>query len=205
MARSTKAQATLATCTVEHRGRGFVLRAGRRNYRSAVSFCIGGQGKPPPHEASAVQNPRSGPTMNTLWCDSGSTHRRSMMDQRKTSGEYEKTRVDCCTALGVAGRGAITTTAAGCRRPDKHIDTPQYRCYLPRRNSRDVLQCTHQPEPSRLWINRGIRRRVRIGRRCRQHHAVHPSLFGIPPGQRTVQLTEGLAAVVLLVVSARNP
>src|ERR1700730_3445515 len=103
-----------------------------------------------------------------------------MMDQRKTNGEYEKTRVDCCTALGVAGRGAITTTAAGCRRPDKHIATPQYRCYLPRRNSRDVLQCTHQPEPSRLWINRGIRRRVRIGRRCRQHHAVHPSLFGIP-------------------------
>src|ERR1700686_2918461 len=128
-----------------------------------------------------------------------------MMDQRKTSGEYEKTRVDCCTALGVAGRGAITTTAAGCRRPDKHIATPQYRCYLPRRNSRDVLQCTHQPEPSRLWINRGIRRRVRIGRRCRQHHAVHPSLFGIPTGQRTVQLTEGLAALVLLVVSARNP
>ena len=160
---------------------------------------------PRPHEASAVQNPRSGPTMNTLWGDSGSTHRRSMMDQRKTSGEYEKTRVDCCTALGVAGRGAITTTAAGCRRPDKHIATPQYRCYLPRRNSRDVLQCTHQPEPSRLWINRGIRRRVRIGRRCRQHHAVHPSLFGIPPGQRTVQLTEGLAAIVLLVVSARNP
>src|SRR6202049_3007041 len=62
--------------------------------------------------------------MNTLWCDSGSTHRRSMMDQRKTNGEYEKTRVDCCTALGVAGRGAITTTAAGCRRPDKHIATP---------------------------------------------------------------------------------
>jgi hypothetical protein len=112
--------------------------------------------------------------------------------------------IDCCTALGcVAGRGA--TTATGCRRPDKHIDTPQYRCYLPRRDSRDVLQCTHCPEPWWLRIDRGVRRRVRIGRRCRQHHAVHPPLFGIPPGQRTVQLTEGLAAVVLLIVSARNP
>jgi hypothetical protein len=84
--------------------------------------------------------------------------------------------------------GRCATTAAGCRRPDKHIATPQYRCYLPRRNSRDVLQCTHQPEPRWLWISRGIRRRVRIGRRCRQQHVVHPNLSGISAGQRIVQL-----------------
>src|ERR1700688_5099356 len=113
--------------------------------------------------------------MHTLWCDSGSTHRRSMMDQRKTSGEYEETRVDCCTALGVAGRGAITATAAGCRRPDKHIATPQYRCYLRRGNHRDVLQCTDQPES--WWLR--IEQRVGVERRSRSSHAVHSALLGI--------------------------
>src|ERR1700722_16040792 len=47
-----------------------------------------------------------------------------MMDQQKTSGACEETGVDCCIALGVARRGAITVTAAGCRRPDEHIAPP---------------------------------------------------------------------------------
>src|ERR1700722_10004803 len=107
-----------------------------------------------------------------------------MMDQRKTSGAYEETRVYSCTALGVAGRGAITATAAGCRRPDEHIATPQYRCYLRRGNHRDVLQCTHQPET--WWLR--IEQRVGVERRSRSSHAVHSALLGIPAGQRTVQL-----------------
>src|ERR1700730_8824889 len=88
-----------------------------------------------------------------------------MMDQRKTSGEYEETRVDCCTTLGVAGRGAITTTAAGCRRPDKHIATPQYRRNLRRGNARDILQRTHEPEHEWLWVR--IERRVQIEQHVR--------------------------------------
>jgi hypothetical protein len=98
------------------------------------------------------------------------------------SGAYEETRVDSCIALGVARRGAITATAAGCRRPDEHIATPQYRCYLPGGNSRDVLQCTHQPEP--WWLR--IEQRVGVERWSRGSHAVHSTLLGIPAGQRTV-------------------
>jgi hypothetical protein len=97
---------------------------------------------------------------------------------------YEETRANCCTGVScVAGRGA--TTAAGCRRPDKHIATPQYRCYLQRGNCRHVLQRTQQPEPWWLRINR----RVRIERWCRQQHVVHPNLSGVSAGQRIVQLT----------------
>jgi hypothetical protein len=43
-----------------HRGRGFVLRAGRRNYRSAVSFRIGGQGKPSPPRGLGGPKPSVG-------------------------------------------------------------------------------------------------------------------------------------------------
>jgi hypothetical protein len=84
------------------------------------------------------------------------------------SQSYEETRVDCSTALGVvAGRGAIATTAAGGRRPDKQLATPQYRRYLHRRNDRDVLQRTHRPEHGWLRIARryGIEQRYRIEQR----------------------------------------
>src|ERR1700722_2220496 len=98
----------------------------------------------------------------------------------------EETRANCCTGLScVAGRGA--TTAAGCGRPDKHIATPQYRCYLQRGNCRHVLQRTQQPEP--WWLRNN--RRVRIERWCRQQHVVHPNLSGVSAGQRIVQLIAG--------------
>ena len=93
----------------------------------------------------------------------------SQADVRMRSRIMKKTRANSCTGLScVAGRGA--TTATGCRRPDKHIATHQYRCYLQRGNDRDVLQRTQQPEPWWLRINRSVRleRCVRIERRCRQ-------------------------------------
>jgi hypothetical protein len=91
------------------------------------------------------------------------------------------------------GHGAITT-GAGCRRPDKHVATPRYRRYLPRGNSRDVLQRTQQPEQ---WGLR-IEGRVAVERRSSRSHAVHSTLLGIPAGQRIVQLKhheESIAAV----------
>ena len=121
---------------------------------------------------------------------------------------YEETRVDCRIPLGgVAGRGPISTTAAGCRRPHKQLDTPRYRRYLHRRNDRDVLQRTHRPEHGWLRIARryGIEQRYRIEQRVcieqrvwierwcgwRWHHRiVNSALLGVSATQRIVQLTK---------------
>jgi hypothetical protein len=114
---------------------------------------------------------------------------------------YEETRVDCGSPLGgVASRGPISTTAAGCRRPDKQLATPQYRRYLHPRNDRDVLQRTHRPEHGWLRIawRYGIEQRYRIEqwvwieRWCgwRWHHRIVDSaLLGVSATQRIVQLT----------------
>ena len=115
---------------------------------------------------------------------------------------YEETPVDCGSPLGgVAGRGAVSATAAGCRRPDKQLDTPQYRRYLHRRNDRDVLQRTHRPEHGWLRIARryGIEQRYRIEQRvwierwcgwCWPHRIVNSALLGVSATQRIVQLTK---------------
>src|SRR4029077_18689052 len=114
---------------------------------------------------------------------------------------YEEIHVDCCTAPGsVAGRGAVSTTAAGCRRPDKHIVATKYRRYLHRVNARYVLQCTHQPEPWWLWFKRlcwikcqiGLGRWVRGDRPQWHRRAVgsYSDLLAISTGQRVVQLTK---------------
>ena len=73
----------------------------------------------------------------------------SILGRREDQGAYyEETCVDRRTALSdVASRGAVSTTAAGCRRPDKQFVTHRYRRYLPSGNGGDVLQCTHKPEP----------------------------------------------------------
>jgi hypothetical protein len=114
---------------------------------------------------------------------------RILVGRREDEVAYEETRANCCTRLScVAGRGA--TTAARCRRPDKHVATPQYRCYLRRRNDRDFLQRTHQPERGWLrieWRDR-IEQRVRIERGRWQQHIVRPAMPRFSAGQRTVQL-----------------
>ena len=118
------------------------------------------------------------------------------------SHSNEETPVDCGPPLGgVAGRGAVSATAAGRRRPDKQFDTPQYRRYLHRRNDRDVLQRTHRPEHGWLRIARRYRieqrywieQRVWIERWCgwRWHHRiVNSALLGVSATQRIVQLTK---------------
>ena len=92
-----------------------------------------------------------------LWPREKRARSRALAGRREDEvAYYEETRANSCTGLScVAGRGA--TTAAGCRRPDKHIATHQYRCCLQRGNDRDVLQRNQQPEPWWLRINRSVR------------------------------------------------
>ena len=75
---------------------------------------------------------------------------------------YEDTRVDRRTAFcGVARGSAADAAGAWYKRPDKHINTPEYRRYLPGGNGRDVLQRGHRPE------QRGLRD---AWRRCSDQH-----------------------------------